>query len=62
MLIRPTAAGKKLVFWHEILVLMDCSLLPEGSTSKTNCPRWERSVIILLACLRVLEVYRDVYE
>ncbi|CAB1460729.1 unnamed protein product [Pleuronectes platessa] len=29
---RPTAAGKKPVLWREVLVLMDRSPLPEGST------------------------------
>jgi len=32
---RPPAEGKKLFLWHEVLVLMDRSLLPEGSGSKS---------------------------
>ena len=30
---RPTADGKKLLWWREVLVLMDRSLLPEGSVT-----------------------------
>ena len=26
---------------HEVLILMDCSLLPEGSVSNSLCPGWE---------------------
>ena len=31
LLTRPSADGKKLLLWREVLVLMDRSLLPEGS-------------------------------
>ena len=34
LLMRPTAIGKKLFLWRELLVLMDLSLLPEGRDSK----------------------------
>ena len=32
LLKRPVADGKKLFLWHEVLVRMDRSLLPEGSS------------------------------
>src|SRR4029434_5249051 len=44
-LMRPTAAGKKLILWREVLVLM------EGSVSKSLCPGWERSATILVEAL-----------
>ena len=44
LLIRPTADGKKLFLCWEVLVLMDRSLLPEGSVSNSFCPGWEGSV------------------
>src|SRR4029434_10201237 len=59
LLLRPTAAGKKLVLWREVLVLMDRILLPEGRTSKSLLPGWEGSATILPARLRVLEANRS---
>ena len=35
MLRIPTAEGKKLFMWREVLVLMDRSLLPEGRVTKS---------------------------
>ena len=35
MLMRPAADGKKLLWWREVLVLMDRSLLPEGSVTRS---------------------------
>ena len=57
LLMRPTAVGKKLFLWHEVLVLMDLSLLPEGRDSKSLCPGWEGSAAIFPPRLRVLEAY-----
>ncbi|AWP07991.1 putative gastrula zinc finger protein XlCGF57.1-like, partial [Scophthalmus maximus] len=54
VLLSPAAEGKKLVLWREVLVLMDHSLLPEGSITNRL---WERSAAILPACLRVLDEY-----
>lgn len=59
LLIRLVADGKKLFLWREVLVLMDRSLLPEGSDSKSFCPGWEGSAIIFPARLRVLEANRS---
>ena len=53
MLMSPTADGKKLLRWCEVLVLMDRSLLPEGSGTRSLCPGWEGSAIIFPARLRV---------
>ena len=50
------AVGKKLL-WREVLVLMDLSLLPEGTVSKSLCPGHERSAAISPARLTVLEAY-----
>ncbi len=49
---RPAAVGKKLFLWREVLVLMDSSLLPEGSDSNSLCP-------IFPARFKVLEAYRS---
>ena len=54
LLIRLVAEGKKLFMWREVLVLMDLSLLPEGSGSKSLCPGWEESATIFPARFRVL--------
>lgn len=35
LLMRPAAVGKKLFLWHEVLVLMDHNLLPDGSGSRS---------------------------
>src|SRR4029434_3328005 len=56
---RPTAAGKKLLRWREVLVLIDRSLLPEGSGTRSLCPGWEGSAIIFPARLRVLDAYKS---
>ena len=40
---RQVADGKKLLIWGEALVLMDCSLLPEGRVSKSLSLGWEGS-------------------
>ena len=53
---RPVADGNKLFLWREVLVLLDRSLLPEGSDWNSVCPGWEESATIFLARLRVLEV------
>ena len=45
----------RLFLGHEVLVLMDRSLLPEGSGWNRVCPGWEESATIFLAHLRVLE-------
>ena len=37
LFMRPAAEEKKLFLWRELLVLMDRSLLPEGSRSKSLC-------------------------
>src|SRR4029434_3728127 len=55
----PAADGKKLPWWREVLVLMDCSLLPEGSVTRSLCPGWEGSAIIFPARLRVVDAYRS---
>ncbi len=57
LLMRPAAVGKKLFLCCEVLVLMDRSLLPEGSDSNSLCLGWEGSGTIFLARFRVLEVY-----
>lgn len=44
---------KELFLWHEVLVPIDCCLLPEGNVSKGLCPVWEGLATILLADLRV---------
>src|SRR4029434_9324174 len=59
LLMRPTADRKKLLWWREVLVLMDRSLLPEGSVTRSLCPGWEGSAIIFPARLRVLDAYRS---
>ncbi len=55
---RPAVVRKKM-FWREVLVLMDCSLLPEGSDSNCLWLGWEGSATIFPTCFRVLEVYRS---
>ena len=57
MLKRPVEDGKKLFLWREVLVLMDRSLLPEGSSWHRESR--EESATIFLARLRVLEVCRS---
>ncbi len=59
MLMRPAAFRKKLFLWREVLVLIDCSLLPEESVSNSYCLGWEGSATIFPARFRVLEVYRS---
>uniref|UniRef100_A0AAQ4QTM1 Transmembrane protein 9 n=1 Tax=Gasterosteus aculeatus aculeatus TaxID=481459 RepID=A0AAQ4QTM1_GASAC len=39
----PTADGKKLFVWREVVVLMDLSLLPDGRGTNSFCPGWEGS-------------------
>src|SRR4029434_8468958 len=56
---RPTADGKKPLRWREVLVLMDRSLLLEGSGTRSLCPGWEGSAIIFPARLRVLDASRS---
>ena len=56
---RPAAVGKKLLLWHELLVKIDCSLLPEGSVQKSLCLGWEGLAMIFPVCLSVLEVCRS---
>ena len=41
LVVRLTAEGKKLYLWHEVLVLMGRSLLPEGGV-QTVCVPGER--------------------
>ena len=59
LLKRPVADGKKLFLWCEVLVLMDRSLLPEGSSWNREWPGWEESATNFLTRLRVLEVCRS---
>ena len=59
LLKRPVADGKKLLLWCKVLVLMDRSLLPEGSSWNREWPGWEGSATIFLARLWVLEVCRS---
>ncbi len=59
LLIRAVTDVKKLFLWREVLVLMDRSLLPDGSASESLCPGWEMSATILTGRFRVLEMYRS---
>src|SRR4029434_1242603 len=59
LLMRPAADGKKLHWWREVLVLMDRSLLPEGSVTRSLCPGWEECAILYAARLRVLDAYKS---
>ncbi len=59
LLMRLVAEGKKLFLWCEVLVLMECSLLPEGSDSKCLWPTPPTPVTIFPASLRVPEAHRS---
>lgn len=41
LVVRPAAEGKNLFLYREVLVLIDRSLLPEGSDSNRLYPGWE---------------------
>lgn len=57
--VRNVADGEKLFLWLEVLVLMVCSLPPEGSSLNRGWPWWEGSTTIFLACFNVLAEYRS---
>ena len=56
---RPAADGKKPFLWREVLVLMDRSFLPDGSSWNRECPGLEELAAIFLTHLRVLKVCRS---
>src|SRR4029434_1427237 len=56
LFVSPTALGKKLFRWRQVLVLMGRTLLLDG---KRWWPGWEGSAMILPALLLVLECNRS---